>query len=100
MRRIATFLTAAGAAIGIGSIGTASSVEAGYYCPPVAYTVVYYGPPPCCYGYGYYGYGHGYRFSAYYYSDSPYYKTTQYWPMRIVRPARVKLYGPIRARRR
>lgn len=98
MRGIATFLLAAGAALGVGSIGSASTAEAGGWCPP-AYAVVYYGPPPCCYGYGG-NYGSGYRFSTYYYTHSPYYKTTQYWPVRIMRPARVKLYGPIRARRR
>lgn len=97
MGRIATFLIAAGAAIGIASAGTAGSAEAGYYCPPVGYTVVYHAPARCCHSYGYYG--SGYRFSAYYYSNSPYYKTTQYWPVRIARPARVKLYGPIRSRR-
>lgn len=86
MRRITTLLLAAGAAAGIGSVGTATPADAGGWCPPAVYTVVYYGPRVCCPAYA-----HGYF---------PYYKTTQYWPVvRAYRPTRVKLYGPIRSRR-
>ena len=82
MRRFASLVLAAGAAVGIGSIGSATSADAGGCCAPVV--VVYYAPPVCC-GPRYYG-GH-------------YYKTTQYWPaprLYWVRPD----YWPIRARRR
>ena len=82
MRRIASLVLAAGAAVGIGSIGSATSADAGGCCAPVV--VVYYAPPVCC-GPRYYG-GH-------------YYKTTQYWP--AVRPYRyVSPYWSMRVRRR
>ena len=72
MRKVASFVVAAAAVAGVGSVGTATSAEAGGwghryrgYCPP-AY-VYYYAPTPCCYQYSYTPY---------------YYKTTQYWPAR------------------
>ena len=85
MRRFASLLLAAGAAVGIGSIGSATSADAGGWCPPPRpVVVVYYAPPVCC-GPVYYG-GH-------------YYKTTQYWP--AVRPYRyVSPYWSMRVRRR
>lgn len=87
MRRITQLLMAAGTAIGIGGIGSATSADAGGWCPPAAYAIVYYGPSVCCPGYVY-----GY---------SPYYKTTQYWPVvQAVRISRPVLYRPIRAKRR
>ena len=89
MRKITKLALAAGAAVGIGSMGSATPADAGGWCPPVAYTVVYYAPPPCCGGYMYGQY-------SYYY-----YKTTQYWPVaRTYRARRPALYGPIRAKRR
>jgi hypothetical protein len=81
MRRIASLLLAAGAVLGIGSLGSATPADAGGCCAPAV--VVYYAPPVCCPRY--YG-GH-------------YYKTTQYWP--AVRPYWMERhYWPIRPRRR
>ena len=82
MRRFASLLLAAGAAVGLGSIGSATPADAGGCCAPVA--VVYYAPPMCC-GPRYYG-GH-------------YYKTTQYWPAPRLYWVRSH-YWPTRARRR
>lgn len=79
MRKLASLVVAAAAVAGVGSVGTATSAEAwGYrsYCPPVR--VYYYAPVPCCYQYSYTPY---------------YYKTTQYWPVRVYYPRRVGYYG-------
>jgi hypothetical protein len=85
MRRIASLVLAAGAVVGIGSIGSAAPADAGGWCPPRPVVVVYYAPPVCC--------GPAYVYGGHYY------KTTQYWP--AVRPYRaVSLYWPIRVRRR
>lgn len=84
MKRVAGLLIAAGAAAGIGGLASATTAEAGGWCPPGGYAVVYYMPAPCC-TYSHFGYT----------------KTTQYWP--VVHPyryARVVSYPPIRARRR
>ena len=87
MRRIASLLLAAGAVVGIGSIGSATSADAGGWCPPRVHSVVYYAPPVCCGPAHVYG-GH-------------YYKTTQYWPVaRTYRSYRAVWYRPIRFKRR
>ena len=87
MTKMMTLLAAGGTVACIGCIGTATSAQAGGWCPP-AYTVVYYGPPPCCAVYGYS------------YPSLTYTRTTQYWPVatryRAYRPAGVRR---VRARR-
>jgi hypothetical protein len=97
MRRIASLVLAAGAATGLASVGSATSAEAGGWCPPYGYSVVYYAPPPCCYGYAYRPYV---AYGPYYYTYFPYYKSTQYWPARPYYSHRVSHYGPFRVRRR
>ena len=96
MRKIASLVVAAGAAAGVGTLGSTTPAEAGGWCAPYGYSVVYYAPPPCCYGYAYRPYV---AYGPYGYTYFPYYKTTQYWP--AVRPyhsRRVVYYGPIRRR--
>jgi hypothetical protein len=66
MKKMMTLLAALGAA-GIACTATATSAQAGGWCPR-AYTGVYYAPPPCCAVYGYY-------------PSLTYTKTTQYWPV-------------------
>ncbi len=84
MRRIASLVLAAGAAAGIGSIGSATSADAGGWCPPPRpVVVVYYAPPVCC-GPVYYG-GHYYKTSQYWPAVRPYRAVSRYWPMRVRR---------------
>jgi hypothetical protein len=92
MLRILTLMSVAGVAAGIASVGSATPAEAGRWCRPAAYSIVYYGPRACRLPYG-----PGYLPYRYF----PYNTTTLSWPVgpsyRVYRRA---YYGPIRRWRR